>query len=212
MQATPMSKLSLKSRSFRTLQTAAAVKLPFAIHPQIRLAQLCQSAPAFGILKPFFADSMTDLQEYRPNMLLGTAGELQRIAEQVELGTVDLSSVDHAVIALTRCGQPPISDVARVVLWQTFGVPVYEIFSGFDNSILGYECELHEGWHLAPRVRFSELQGELMLEAPGVTGLHTALRGFVIDDKCPCGRAGFRVLDVEPVQRLSRSQLWAATA
>lgn len=208
-----MSKLYVKSRPYRTLQTASAVKMPFPTHPQMRLAQLSHSAPSFGMLKPYRAESVIDLQGYRPNMLVGGARELLELAEQIELGTVDMSSVDHAVIVLTRCGEPPVSDVSRVVLWQTFGVPVYEIFTGLDNSILGYECELHEGWHLAPKIGFSELNGELMLEAPGVAGLHTALRGFLTNDKCPCGRSGARLLNMEPVQRLNRTKFhWAATA
>lgn len=207
-----MLKLQVTRRPFRTLQSASHVKLPFPFHAQTRVVQLCPSVPYLPGLKPFRAESITDIQGYRPNMLVGTARELQELAGQVELGTVDLSSVDYAVIALTRCGQSPISDVTRVVLWQTFGVPVYEIFVGLDNSILGYECELHEGWHIAPKIRFAELNGELLLEAPGPVMLQTALKGFVTDDKCPCGRAGSRLLEVEPVQRINWPVELAATA
>ena len=178
----------------------------------MRLAQLSESAPAFGVLEPFRTDSTTELEGFQPNMISGTARELQHLAEQVELGTVDLSSVDHCIIALTRCGYAPLSDVTRVVLWQTFGVPVYEVFIGLDNAILGYECELHEGWHLAAKVSFSDFKGELMLDAPGISGLHTSLKGFVTDDKCPCGRASRRLMNVEPVHRANLTQGWAATA
>jgi len=208
-----MSQLYVKSRSrFRTIQTASAINLPFPIHPQVRLAQLSENVPTFGVLQPFRPESAVHLQGFRPNILVGTAAELQNLAEQVDLGTVDLSSVDHAVIALTRCGDAPLNDVARVVLWQRFGVPVFEIFTGLDNSILGYECELHEGWHLAPKVAFSELDGELMLHAPGVTGLHTALSGFITNDKCPCGREGTRLLEMRPVQCTRIKLPCAATA
>jgi hypothetical protein len=207
-----MTKLYVKGRPFRTLQTVAAVTLPFPVHPQMRLSQLSESAPAFGVLEQLRTDSTTELQGFRPNMISGTAPELQQLAEQVELGTVDLSSVDHCVIALTRCGYAPLSDVIRVVLWQTFGVPVYEVFIGLDNAILGYECELHEGWHLGSRVGFVELNGELMLDAPGVSGLHTSLGGFVTDDQCPCGRPGQRLMNVEPVHRVNLPFRWAATA
>ena len=208
-----MSKQYVKSRSrFRTIQTASSINLPFPHHPQMRLAQLGENAPKFGMLQPFLPESALHLQSFRPNMLVGSAADLQSLAEMVDLGTVDLASVDHAVIALTRCGEPPISDVARVVLWQTFGVPVYEIFTGLDNAILGYECELHEGWHLAPKVSFSESDGELMLDAAGVTGLHTAISGFITNDKCPCGRDGSRLLDMQPVRRADLTQPLAATA
>jgi hypothetical protein len=206
------SKLYVKSRPFRTIQTVLALTLPFPVHPDTRLAQLSESAPTFGVLEPFRTDSTTELQGFRPNMISGTALELHQLAEQVELGTVDLSSVDHCVIVLTRCGYAPVSDVARVVLWQTFGVPVYEVFIGLDNSILGYECELHEGWHLAAKVGFRELGGELMLDAPGNSGLHTSLGGFVTDDKCPCGRSGQRLMNVQPAHRLKVAYRWAASA
>jgi len=209
-----MSKLHVKSRSrFRTIQRASAVNLPFPIHPHMRLALLSESAPAFGMLEPFRPESALHLQGFAPNMLAGSAADLQNLAEQVDLGTVNLSCVDHAVIVLTRCGEEPINDVARVVLWQVFGVPVFEIFTGFDGAILGYECELHEGWHLAPDVDFSEIDGELLLDAPGVSGLRTALSGFVTNDKCPCGRLGPRLMDMQALQRQEETeQQWAATA
>ncbi len=209
-----MSKLHVKSRSrFRTIQTASAVNLPFPIHPQMRLAMLGDGGPAFGVLEPFRPESALHLQGYSPNMLAGSAADLQKLAELVDLGTVDLSCVDHGVIVLTRCGEAPVSDVARVVLWQVFGVPVFEIYTGLDHSILAYECELHEGWHLAPHVEFSEMNGELMLDASGISGLHTSLSGFVTNDKCPCGRQGPRLMDIRPVPRAeTEEQRWAATA
>jgi hypothetical protein len=197
-----MPKSYVKSRSrYRTLQTASAIHLPFPIDPRMRLAQLSESVPRFGVLKPFRPDSAIHLQGFRPNMLVGTASELQRLAEQVDLGTVDLTCLDHAVIVLTRCGGDPLTDVARVVFWQIFGVPLFEIFVGLDDAILGYECELHEGWHLAPHVSLTESNNELMLDAPGVTGLHTGLSGFVAHDQCPCGRPGPRLLKMEPARQ-----------
>ncbi len=191
----------LKSR-FRTIETASAVNLPFPIHPQIRLAQLSDQLPKLGVLKPFRPDSYTHLQGFRPNMLIGTPADLQRIAEHADLGTIDLSCVDQAVISVVRCGQPPLTDVARVVFWQVFGVPVFELFTGLDNAILAYECELHEGWHLVANVTLTDLQGELLLDSPGVSGLHTSLAGFTTDDPCPCGRKGTRLLNIEPLHNL----------
>jgi hypothetical protein len=206
-----MQKLSLTTRRFRTIKTPSALKLPFPVHPLVRLAQL-SPVPPFGLQKPFQPQSAIELEGFRPNIIAGTSSELLQLAEQVELGTLRLASVDQAVVALTRCGHAPVSDVARVVLWQAFGVPVYEIFTGHDNSILGYECELHEGWHLASKVRFTELSGELMLEAAGVSGLHTALSGFMTEDPCPCGRSGLRLLKMQPIKRPDSWLQWADIA
>ncbi len=204
--------MPVKATRYRTIQTSSALNLPFPVHPQMRLALLSESAPEFGLLAPFRPETAVDLEGFRPNMIAGTVPELEQLAEQVDLGTVNLSCLDHAVIVLTRCGQPPVSDVARVVFWQAFGVPVYEIFAGLDDSLLAYECELHEGWHLAPRVQLIELNGELMLETAGVAGLHTALSGLVTEDKCPCARPGRRVLNLAPFKRVDRNWNWAATA
>jgi hypothetical protein len=200
-------------RRFRTIQTASALDLPFPVNPKMRLAQISDVAPTFGNLRPLLPESSADLQGFRPNMIVGLSADLQHLAVQVSRGLIDLSSVDHAVIALTRCGMAPLTDVARVVLWQTFGVPVFEIFTGFDHFILAYECELHEGWHLAPHVSLAECAGELMLQAPGVVGLHTALTGFITMDRCPCGRKSPRLMDVQPFQACDLKSLpWAAIA
>ena len=64
-----------------------------------------------------------------PAYWLGLAEDLKRLAERVKLGTIDVKSVDRVVFVLTQCGDIPLSDTSRVVLWQTFGVPVYELLS-----------------------------------------------------------------------------------
>ncbi len=197
-----MQTLPPKTRRYRTLQTPSAFKLPFPIHPQIRFAQLAENAPAFGLSKAFRPESSLQLEGFHPNVIVGTASELGQLAEQVDLGIVNLSGLDHAVVVLTRCGNAPVNDVTRVIFWQAFGVPVYEVFTGFDDAILGIECELHEGWHIRPGVRLTEFQGELMLQTASVAFLRTGLTGFLVDDACPCGRAGQRLLNIEPVNTL----------
>jgi hypothetical protein len=206
-----MQKPPVEVQRFRKLHKQAALKLPFPVHAEMRLALLSESAPAFGLLNPFRPESATDLEGFRPNMIAGRVEEFEQLAGQVHLGTLNLACLDHAIIVLTRCGHTPISDVARVVFWQAFGVPVYEVFSGLDDSILGFECELHEGWHLAPTVRMVQRKGELMLAAASAS-FHTGLSGFVTDEECPCGRKGQRVLNLEPLKRLDQSWGWAKTA
>jgi hypothetical protein len=193
-----MPKLYLKPAGSLAIRTPS-LNLPFRMHAQMRFAHLGENAPKLGALQPFCAATVIDLQGFRPNMLAGTARQLQTLAEQVELGTVDLSSVDYAVIAFTQCGEHPLTDVARVVLWQTFGGPVFEILLGPEHLILGYECELHEGWHIAPRVGVAELGGEIVMAAPGHDMLRTAVSGFVTQDPCPCGRPSMRLLNMQPI-------------
>ncbi len=187
--------------SFRLKRVPAAAthqfRLPFPVSPGVRFAQL-GAGPMFGGIKPFQAERRIELEAYRPQVIVGRAKDLQTLAEQVELCVLDLSSVDHAIVVVTECGTAPVSDVARVVLWQTFGVPVFEVFTGLDYSVLAAECELHEGWHLEPDVRLNMLQGELVLDARGNAGLRTGLSGRIDAEPCPCGRTTPRVMSVRP--------------
>jgi phenylacetate-coenzyme A ligase PaaK-like adenylate-forming protein len=150
----------------------------------------------FAGIKPFRTGRWVEMEGFRPHVIVGRATDLMSLAEHVELGMLDLSSVDHALIVVTKCGLEPVTDVARVVLWQTFGVPVFEIFTGPDYTVLASECELHEGWHLEADVQLDFLQGELVLNARGNTGLRTGMAGRIDEEPCPCGRSTPRVMNV----------------
>jgi hypothetical protein len=175
------------------------ILLPFPADPKIRIAQLTE-APLFAGVQAFVPERWLELETFRPRVLVGYVADLQRLAEQVDLGIVDLSSVDHAIVALTACGSKPLSDVMRVVLWQSFGVPLFELFVGPDKSLLAFECEAHEGWHLEPGVELGALEEELILDSPGNYGLRTGLRGQVLKEACPCGRETPRLVDIAAVR------------
>lgn len=175
------------------------ILLPFPAHPNVRIAQLTET-PSFVGVQTFVPERWLELETFRPRVLVGYAGELQRLAERVDLGMLDLVCVDHAVVLLTPCGSKPLSDVLRVVLWQSFGVPVFELFVGPDKSLLAFECEAHEGWHLEPGVQLGAFEEELILDSPGNYGLRTGLRGRILEDTCPCGRETPRLMDIAAVR------------
>ena len=191
-----MPKLSSRLRRV-TPDAPKGFRLPFPVTPKVRFAQL-GVGPMFEGIKQFRAERWVELEGFRPQVIVGRATDLQSIAEQVELGMLDLSSVDHALIVVTQCGLEPLTDVARVVLWQTFGVPVFEIFTSLDYTVLASECELHEGWHLEADVQLDFLQGELVLNAHGNSGLRTGMTGRIDEEPCPCGRSTPRVMNVRP--------------
>jgi phenylacetate-coenzyme A ligase PaaK-like adenylate-forming protein len=207
-----MFKLPTNLRRLRP-QTETQFKLPFPAPPNLRIAQL-GDGPAFAGVQPFVAERRIELEAYRPQVIVGRAKDMQMVAEMVELRMLDLSSMDHATVVITECGDEPLSDVARVVLWQTFGVPVFEIFTGRDFSVLAAECELHEGWHLEEDVEFDLVHGQLVLDAPGNTGLQTGLLGRIDYEPCPCGRPAPRLMNIRPARKMpqSSSVRLAATA
>lgn len=186
-------------------------ELPFPAGPDLRVAQITATTH-FDRVSAFPPDQWHELETYRPQVLVGPAPELQKFIEWVKLGVVDFKSIDHAIFVLIECGDKPLSDMSRVVLWQTFGVPVYELFVGAGGVLLASECEAHEGWHVQPYASFSLSDEELVVKALSQKTHRTGLLGSIETAGCPCGRPGTRVLGIEALaSRTGRYEL-AATA
>ncbi len=169
-------------------------KLPLLSAANVRVAQIARVASFEGV-KVFEREGWIALETYRPRVLVGGTAHLHELALRVERNLLDLSSVDHAVFALTHCGEEPLSDVLRVVFWQAFGVPVYELFMG-RGGILACECEAHDGWHVEPGASFRISEGELLLDRSGAKAMRTGLRGSIETEICPCGREAPRLMNV----------------
>ncbi|MGI9075336.1 MAG: hypothetical protein ACR2JB_29350 [Bryobacteraceae bacterium] len=170
--------------------------LPFPACPSLRAAQVT-AATFFDGVQPFPNERWGELETYRPSVLVGPAEDLKKLVERVRLGTVDVKSVDRVVFVLTQCGDRPVSDASRVVLWQTFGVPVYELLVGPRGMLLACECQAQEGWHVQPYANFSVSHGEVLVDALGQKTLRTGLLGYIETAVCSCGRAGMRVMHSE---------------
>jgi hypothetical protein len=179
-----------------------SIPLPFPVSTTLRLAQL-SPGPIFPNVRSFMPKGWPDLQVFAPNVVVASLSEMQRLADHSALGSFDASSIDHALVVLTRYGSDPLTDVTRVMLWQRFGVPLFELYLGFDHSLLAAECEAHDGWHLSPGIGLTTLEtGELILDGAGNTGLRTGLRASFEQAPCACGRVAPRLLDIEPIPHL----------
>jgi hypothetical protein len=137
---------------------------------------------------------------------------LKRLSEQVQTGILNLDSVNHAVFVLTNCGESPLSDRIRVLLWQSFGVPVYELVIAGDGTLLAADCEAEEGWHVQPGVRARLSDHELHFEVPGVRPIRTGLAAAISSEPCACGRSTSRITQIERLRRPAAVQHLAATA
>jgi hypothetical protein len=171
-------------------------KLPLCSAAKLRLVQIGTRAD-FDSVRLFRPGEWSEIEAFRPHVLTGSAADLHELAERVDLRVIELSSVDHAVFVLTACGDEPLRDVLRVVLWQTFGVPVYELFLAGPGLVAASECEAHEGWHVEPGLTFTQLNQELVLDGFGRKKLGTGLTATIVQQPCPCGRPGDRLLNVE---------------
>jgi hypothetical protein len=176
------------------------IRLPFPVSSEMRLVQL-SPGPHFARVRPLVLKQWTHLPLLRPNVVAGSLNELQLLADEVVLHSLDVSCIDHALVVLTRYGSKPLTDMMRVMLWQRFGVPIFELYLGLDESLLAWECEAHEGWHMAPGIGFANMTaGELILDGAGNSGLRTGLSGSLDQSACPCGQTSPRIMNVEPLQ------------
>jgi hypothetical protein len=202
----PIRKVKATFRRFRSRKNPP-IELPFPVSPALRLAQLSPGAK-FANVQPVVLKHWDDLQALAPNVVVGSLSEMQRLADHAARGSIDASSIDHALVVLTRYGSKPLNDIARVMLWQSFGVPIFELYLSLDHSLLASECEAHEGWHLTPGVGLASLDtGELILDGAGNSGLRTGLRASLDETPCPCGRTSPRILEIEQLQHSDQFRL-----
>ena len=211
--------ISQKIRRFRPLNFGRP-KLPFSIAANVRIAQVTPTAFPFDSVEIFHPDCWHKLETYRPGIVIGTAADLQLLVQvarwnpnnRLEKRGLDLSSVDRAIFVLTEVGGDPLTDVLRVVLWQTFGVPVYEVLTGTGGRVLAAECEAYEGWHIDNSAEFSVFGDELVFRAPGQNPVPTGLTGFIETQPCACGRRGSRLMSLETFELQEAPRQLAATA
>lgn len=186
-------------------------KLPFGISSNVRLAQI-SGLPVIERVVAFAPQEWGTLETFRPGVLIGHAAALKKLSEQIRTEHLDLTSIDHAVFVVTDCGEKPVNDTLRVLFWQSFGVPVYELLASRDGSLLAADCEAQEGWHVQPGVRSHVLNGELIFDTPAIKSLHTGLAAKVVSEPCPCGRSALKIVNVERLRRPGGTRRLAATA
>lgn len=140
-----------------------ACRLPVAGNAKLRIAQLT-AACSFDSAELFLSRRWKRLQSWAPNALIGSAADLRRLVERVDLGTLELKTLDHSLSVLTAVGDQALSDVQRENLWQRFGVPVFELYTD-ESRILAYECEAHDGWHIEAGSSLRIAGGELHFDS-----------------------------------------------
>jgi hypothetical protein len=154
------------------------------IQPHTRVASLSRNKVHLGKLRRVPLDRWTQIEAFRPNVLLGPIADLEHLANLSDAKVIDLSSVDTAILITRNSGAPCTTDTQRVVLWQVFGVPVYELLLSTEGRLIASECEAHAGWHLEPGIQPQRALSPFQL-------IETAV--------CACGRREPRiVLDKRP--------------
>jgi len=81
---------------------------------------------------------------FDPEVLAGTAAQLRWAA----LRNWPVKA-RNGIVVLTYEREEGLSDYDRDILWDVFGVPVFEQYFTRRNRLLASECDAHEGLHLS---------------------------------------------------------------
>ncbi|MCS6951426.1 MAG: hypothetical protein RMK57_10100 [Bryobacterales bacterium] len=139
---------------------------------------------------------------FPPDLLVGSARHLGRMAEAVQNQQCDPLRVNLAVVAWIGPEQGFLDEATRDLLWRTFQVPVFVQLVGPAGEILAWECEAHDGLHVESSQGICEFSaGELLITSlvsmrRPVLRLRTGLTGAVTDAPCPCGVSSQRLTDL----------------
>jgi len=162
-----------------------AQRLSFPVSGPVRIALLEPGFWAEGNVREFAPEDLVALRSYAPEALVAPLDVVLSLADQKNRGLVDLGSLNAAVVVLTSLNDSPLTDDHRDLLWQAFGVPVFEQLRGWDGVVMARECEVHDGLHL-------DLNNDG--SAAGVD-----LPEQIVSERCECGLETPRLKSLAPV-------------
>jgi hypothetical protein len=171
-------------------------RFPLPLDAGLRIAQFSSGNVLFGDARPISSTDYATLQTFDPQLIIGSSLDLETLARKVGEGSVTLRSLTHALYVITTCYDMPLRDSARVLLWQTFGVPIFEVLLAGDGLPIAAECDAHEGWHVVDGVTFWYESEDLWFRRKRSLGQSTGLTATIENSRCGCGQTGQRLLDV----------------
>ncbi len=131
----------------------------------------------------FFAlDDIPWMCAWQPEALVLPLELALSLADQKQRGLFALPSLNTAIVVLTNFDDSPLASHHRDLLWQAFGVPVFEQLLGSDGTVIARECEVHDGLHLHVDEPFY-------------------LSAEIVTDPCACGLDTPRLRSRTPVPR-----------
>jgi hypothetical protein len=193
-----------------SLRKSRRQKLPFSFGQNVKAAQISSVGSTFDSVQVFESPRWSELVRFEPRVLVGSWRDLHLLAEQVALGKLELATVDHALFVVTGCGSAPLNDTVRVILWQSFGVPVYELLVDNSGVLLAAECEAHEGWHIQPGASVSAVGDKTMVAGTSSERPVIGLSGYIENEPCACGRPGNRIVLTDTAET-TNTRVLAAT-
>jgi hypothetical protein len=116
--------------------------LVYPVQPPPKTAVLVPWFKPVGPVRVFREGWSEETVGFAPCAIAATPAQLD------ELAASKIPPLSHAVIALTRPGEPRLTEARRECFWFAFRVPVFEQIIGERGELLAAECEAHDGLHI----------------------------------------------------------------
>ena len=187
--------VEITSFPLRTAKRRRLTLPPAAGNP--RIAQVTLPGSVFEQAQYFSPRRGSGLEQFEPQVVIGSAAHLATLAQAVDARQIDLSHLTLAVFSITGCRDVPLRAETRLALWQSFGVPVYEVLLDGDHLPIATECDAHDGLHIEAGIAFSNDGGQLWFRRRREPARGTGLKGRIEEQPCACGRPGRRILEPE---------------
>jgi hypothetical protein len=126
---------------------------------------------------PNHPDALRKLIADRPAILAGSQDALTGLADRLSS-----EGPTHALVVLTGEAEECLTETQRDELWERYRVPIFEQVITSKGRLLAWECEAHNGLHLAecaqlpPRARVETGVCDCGDAIPRAVGLETAPR------------------------------------
>jgi hypothetical protein len=144
-------------------------------HPTPRTAVLAVGFREAKRVRVFPDGWGESVRRFKPEVLAGPWEDLLRLAEQWDEGW---TTPARGIVIFSFEGQPAPEAGLRDLLWERFGLPLFEQYLDTNLELLASECDAHEGLHLASRA----------LQRPGFA---------LCTNVCPCGGTTPRLCRIE---------------
>ena len=153
------------------------------VYAASRTALLHPGLQAQGNTRLFTDPYSGALQTFAPQSLAGTPDILLPLAKATLHGQFALPRLRHAIVCFLIGEEVPIRlrPADRELLWQAFGVPLFEQWRSPQGLLLAEECEAHHGLHL-------------------LSGTPHCKPWQLAEQPCACGRTEPRWLEAEVIE------------
>ncbi len=171
-----------------------------------------------GAMRRFEPGQSHLLEKYVPEAIVAPLQLALTLADQKHRRLLAVPGLNTAVVVLTSLGDEPLAGHHKDLLWMAFGVPVFEQLQSWDGTVIGRECEVHDGLHIDDSSAVLQCSdGELIVTelTPGAEPVlrgRTGLAAEIVTEHCECGAETPRLKNLASLHAKGRPKVRMAVA